>query len=643
MDARGAGFAAAGLAARSGEWRTGRMILQTALLCAVLAGCRASAQDQPARITALRAQMELGVANFDREMARPNPEPDARALTNAGLCVLALGGDPKRAEAYFREMFAMQDMDPKSPGYGTVPWKKGHPEIKDPNSIEFTMSFLAPAMLRYGERLSPEFKAEALPHLKAAIEGIRRHKVPVTYGNIFLMKLGNLIMLGELANDPAPVAEGKDALDRWLAWTRAHGNNEYDSPTYAVVQFTDLENVWLHAPDAETKALAKAGLDYLWSDLAANYFAGRDSPGGPHSRSYDFLYQQGTIQHHFYLEGLSPALAGRDYFGGVWLNAIMPGDYHPASAILDLARIPERVVRQRFGAEEGRDRYNYITPGFAIGSASCYYGPQDNQISVEFATAKKMPVCSVVPDTSDAPYGKKLEKDKSGHDKPRHIKDIIAAVQEKGTILALLDLSPDMKSGACASLATNIILPVRADGIYPDGERLDVSAPFEKAVTAGSTVFVREGKSAAAFRIFTADGAGGQQASFAVKYDGNEWGAARLVAYHYKGAAAELKGAPIVAGVFACAEQCETDAQFQDFVKRVAGLKIGLARDERQCAASVQAGGTKLEAALDLQKGKIAWRRVNGADVPPACLSVNGRDIAAEILGPLKLKTPPPE
>ena len=321
-------------------------------------------------------------------MAAPNPEPEVRHLATAGWCHLALGDNPKKGEEYLRQVLAWQIMDKASPEFGNWPWRVNHPEINDANSIDFAASFLAPPLLRYGAQLSEDFKHEAQDHLKAAIVAERRHQVPVSYGNIYLMKLSNLVMLGELTGDASAIEEGKADLKQWLAWTRLHGDNEYDSPTYAPVQLTGLEHVFLQAPDEATKALAKVGLDYLWSDLAANYFGPRDSLGGPHSRSYDFLYQKGTIQHHYYLEGLAPTLAGKDYLGGVWLNAIRPGCYHPAASILALGRIPERTIEQTFGAEPGRDRYNRITPDYDVGSVSAYYGPQDEQIAVEFASQK---------------------------------------------------------------------------------------------------------------------------------------------------------------------------------------------------------------------------------------------------------------
>ncbi len=601
-----------------------------------------SASDQEKRLAALRAQVVSATTAADREMALPNPEPEVRHLATAGWCHLALGDDPKKGEQYLKQVLDSQYMDPAKPDYGTFPWHIGRSTIQDANAVDFAVSFLTPPMLRYPQELSEHFKRDAQPHLKAAIEGERHHDVPVTYGNIYLMKLSNLIMLGELTGDSSAVAEGKANLVKWLEWTRINGDNEYDSPTYAPVQLTGLENVYLNPPDEATKALAKAGLDYLWSDLAANYFAPRDSVGGPHSRSYDFLYQRGTIQHHYYLEGLSPELSGKEYLGGVWLNAMRPGAYHPGPSVLALARLPERTVIQRYGAEPGRDRYNRVTPDYDIGSTSTYYGPQDEQISVEFATNKKLPVTWIVLDSIDAPFGKQSFKDKSGHDKPKHLRDVLAAVQSGSSVLALHDLAPDLAHGKYESVATNIILPVEADAIYLDDTKLpagQIGHSFEQAASKDSVVFVREGKTAAAFRIFDASALENQTPHFAVKYDGNEWGAGRLVVYHYSGKSTGFgQGTTALAGVYLNAERCDSDQAFEDFRKRMHGLKIESKRDGKEWSASVEVDGTKLETALDLSNHSIAYRRVGGQNVLPHPLTVNDKDLAAEVLDPLKLE-----
>ena len=201
---------------------------------------------------------------------------------------------PERAEKLVRHAFGLQDLDPASPGYGTVPWQQGHPEIKDPNAIEFTMQPVSVILLRHGARLSESFKRDAQPHVRAAIAAIRRHNVPVKYSNIYLMKLANLLLLGQAIGDGDAVAEGKAQFETWLAFTRTNGVTEYDSPTYSPIQADCLALAHNLTSDAALKARLKAALDFYWADFAANYFAGRQTMTGPTSRNYNqgFLVQR---------------------------------------------------------------------------------------------------------------------------------------------------------------------------------------------------------------------------------------------------------------------------------------------------------------------------------------------------------------
>jgi hypothetical protein len=591
------------------------------------------AMDLKDRLAAMRQQEALGIEMFKHDELGTPPEPEIRHLADAAFSVLALGEDPKTAEAWLRLALTYQNMDPSSPDYGKVIWKVGHPEIQDNNSIEFTISSMAPAVLRYGDKLSPAFRQELIPHLKAAIVAIRNHQVPVTYTNIYLMKLANLMMLGRIVNDPTAIADGRTNLDTWLAFTSTNGITEYDSPVYSTVHLMCLDYVYLEAPDAATKAKARAALDFVWSDLAANYFPGRDSLGGPHSRCYDFLYQTGSLQHFYFLAGLAPALVDKAWLGGAWLNTPWPGDYMPSQSILDLAAIPERIVQQRFGADTGRDRYNYITPDFDIGSTSSYYGPQDMPVSAEFASTKKLPVVGIVADPFDAPFGLTRTADKTGHLKPKHLKVNISSVQEKGTILALYDLSPELPHNRTNSIATNVILPVNADGIYFNGSKLDPKKPFDLPADAKSVVCLREGNAALAVRVFAADGIGGSPAQFALKYDGNAQGAARLVAYHYKGKPARQSQPTVRAGVFLHMEHCASDADFAAFMARAQSVNIEEQNTPSEWSASVDFGGAQLSAGMNLPSGGIAFRKVNGQEVQPHTLTVNGQNLSDKILG----------
>ena len=589
------------------------------------------------RLATVAANVEAGCRSVEEGLANPNPQPSVRQLTSCALGRLELGHEPARAEKLVRHAFSLQDMDTTSPGYGTVPWQQGHPEIKDPNAIEFTMQPVSVILLRHAGKLSESFKQDAQPHIRAAISAIQRHNVAVKYSNIYLMKLVNLLLLGQAIGDGKAVAQGKAHFETWLAFTRTNGVTEYDSSTYSPIQVDSLALAHNLTTDTALKARLKSVLDFYWADFAANYFAGRQTMTGPASRNYNrgFLFNDANVEFSYYIAGLRSKPPADTFLSDsvrAWTVARM-NDYRPAPELLALAELPERVVRSRFGAEPGQDRYVWITPYFSLGTASAYHGPQDRRICAEFASEKKLPILSVVVDALDAPFGLVRSTDRSGHNKPHHLPHLLATVQEKGFLLTLMDLSPAIQSGELTNLASNVLLPVRADQLVLNGKMVDTSKSFTLAADADAVVGVREGKAAVAIRLFAADGCAGQTPSWKLEFDGNEPGAGRFVVHHYRGSAQKLMEKSVRCGIILLAARCETEAKFTAFLKRAAQIKLGQTTQDGVWQVTAKSGTVKLEAGLDLDQKQIALRRVNGRAWRSAVLSVNGRDIAAETLG----------
>ena len=613
------------------------LLVGGAYLASVYPATSQEAQNYQARADVLKGNLQKVIERTDKELANPDSKPTVRELPSEALAKLYLGESPAAAEELIRRMYRSQNMIAGSPGYGMVLWQEGHPEIKDSNSLDFSMLSFGAMLMAFGDKLSPNFKAEAAPHVKAGIFALRhRSEVKVEYTNIYVMQIAALLLLGEASGDQSAIADARAGLDNWINFTRKNGITEYDSSTYTAVQLGILQTAYNLTKQADLKPKLKACMDYIWSDLAANYFASSQTLSGPQSRCYSPLSVDFSIGNYYYLEGLGSKafFSSRDWLSDdarIWTNAVAPDAYRPAPAILDLAKLPERIVEQRFGLEAGRTRYNYITPDFAAGSASAYTGNQDRKVSIEFKTAKKLPIISFVVDPFDAPYGQIKVLD-GAHYKSRKLKEIIASVQDKGAILAVMDVSPEVEGHEFENIATNIFFPVKADAVYIDGKKVAADKPFSQELTKDSVLVVCEGKAAVAMRIFEADGVQGQAAHFMAKYDGNKWNAGRLVAYHYVGAKTKMPEGPIRAGLFFQARQCDGQEALNLFLKESLELKIQQKKEGAQWSASVNSGGTKLDAALDLKERKIAWRRVNEQDILPKRLSVNGRDIAAEIL-----------
>ncbi len=583
---------------------------------AVLAAALAWAGPREERLRVFRDQIKEALAAVEANQATPT----TRDLPNAALTILALGGDARDAERLALASFAHQDMDANSPGFGTIPWQVGHPEIKDANSIEFNMQPVGPILLGYGDALSGSFKQEMLPHIRAAFAAIRRHKVPVTYTNIFLMKTVNLILAGEAIGDREAAQDGYALLDQWIDHTRRAGIGEFDSPNYYGVTLNSLLMGYRYAARAGAREKFKRVLDLFWSDIAANYFAGRGTLSGPHSRGYDFLGGHETIELFLYQEGLRKTPSSvKPAIGRIFLlqNELAEG-YRPGDEILRLAALPERIVESRWRAELGHERYNYVTPEFAIGSANGHYGTHDKLVNIELASNRDLPAIYVAPDATDHPYGRLRYQDRSGHQKPVHVPLNAVSVQHKGALLVLLDLDPSALAET-TSFATNIVLPARADRIALDGRPVKVAGEFERAVRLDSVVGVRAGKADLAVRLFAADGALVLKADA----DGLANGALRLTAYHHRGPNKKLTATHVRVGILFLAGR---------LAARAREAVIEQSQDASSWKVRAQVGSLTLEAARDLNTRQALYRRVNGTEVASHVLAVNGRDLAGPLL-----------
>ena len=233
------------------------------------------------------------------------------------------------------------------------------------------------------------------------------------------------------------------------------------------------------------------------------------------------------------------------------------------------------------------ERYNYVAnDSYAIGSASQDYitnthseyapGPQDKLFQVQLGVrgasmVHPVPAVTLVPDYLDCPYGHIHEP---LTDKPSHLALHPGMVQHQNVLLATsainvqdtldgfaLNVSQPVGSSPANdgvpwnSVTTSTILPLAAGSVWIQPPNVSApverfsfpSGPFERPVELGSTIGLHLGKGAVAFRIFAADaspsatgmarGAHGGHAELLLSGDagGMPLGAARLVAYHFRG------------------------------------------------------------------------------------------------------------
>jgi len=175
------------------------------------------------------------------------PAPDLGSREIMGFILEAVGspGYEQRSaqiEGAFQRLEKMQDRDPASKTYGNLCWYWHEQKPGDLNAVEFVTQQASLLKLRYSDRLSPSARDSLDPLLNLAVEGIHRHKVDVGYTNIYLMKIWNLLALGEGLKRPELVQEGSVMLDQWIDFTSKNGIREFLSPTY---YGTDLDSLAL--------------------------------------------------------------------------------------------------------------------------------------------------------------------------------------------------------------------------------------------------------------------------------------------------------------------------------------------------------------------------------------------------------------
>ena len=571
----------------------------------------------------------------------------ARDVMFAALGTLERNLSVAQAENYINMVFSTQN-----PSTGDLPWSLNPTAFSDPNANEFCTQVIGPILYLYGNQLDANFKASLIPKIQAVYNAMKNRDIVVSYTNIFLARAVNSILMGEAINDSAMASQGYAWLDQWIAYTCANGIHELDAPTYYYVDLEYLRMGYLFASASGAKTKFQNALNFYWQDITSNYFLGRQSLSGPHTRDYNFLWGYGLTQWDMMLEGLAPqqtSCSSSAYpnsaieFGTAAVQPITygsPASYHPACSLITSAGIAEKVISSTWDSPgTNRDRYNYVNNagGYAVGSAPSDYDlvyQTTKSFNIELASSPSQPEITVLSDSTDDSktiYG----PGSGGVDTNHHLPMRPTNVQVKGDMLGLLDLNPSGISGGSSILETNVILPSGATQIVLDGTSVSTSTPFNLAASPKSVVGVLEGTSCAALRIYRADGVGGYAPNWVLQADSTSLtdGVARLTVYQYKGATRTFTETHAKVGVLFKVAHCPTASDFANLMQTVKDANIGETLNGSTWTTGVTSGGTLLETQRNIGTGAINYRRVNGVDMTFDRLSVNGSLCGTDLCG----------
>lgn len=461
-----------------------------------------------------------------------------RGVLRFALEATGNGWNPQAVEEALRLTRSMQDLDPASSHHGNFRWRLGDEAVTDPNAVEFAVQLTALLRLAFADTLTPAARDLLDAMHRDALVAICRHAVKPGYTNVYLMRIWNLLALGQLGFAEAARA-GEQAWRDWLDHTARHGLTEYSSPTYYGTDLDSLGLITRHADDPRIRREADAALAFVWTGIAANWFPPAERLAGPHSRDYDYLHGRGYLDEHLHTARWLKSPPHKEAAG--WLPGA-PREHlrvfhdacrwDPPAGLRagPLARTP-RFVIQRFNEEPWARSTNYVGETLAIGVAGECRGPEDKSLAIHLPGGPSTPNVTLVIDGRDDPYGRRKEPvGHGGQSKAHHLRTFLVSSQRGPRITAAWMFDPavpafkaDPEDLSC--LRAHLLLPADADvwtGDTPlaDGAVLPGNAAF----------FVRMHDVVVGFRSLLAATDGSAPRDWRLRTDAAKLGAQRLTA-----------------------------------------------------------------------------------------------------------------
>lgn len=407
--------------------------------------------------TAVHQRLTYLAADVQKRMAT-GTTIDTRDLANAAFTTLLHGGDPAIAQSEIDRAFSKQDSSAGSPTYGQLTWRTNDTRITDVNAAPFFGQGLAAVLSAYSNRFSPSYIASLRPKIVALTQAISHQPVPLAYTNIYLARAVDLILLGQHLGDSAVQAQGREALQGWVTFTREVGISEFDSSTYYAADVEALSECYRFATANDRKTCAVA-LAYFWTDIAANYLPSASKLSGPGSREYDFISGNNAVA--YWLEGVgwnkTAQLATTNLQAAYIEDLITNGGYKPSESIRAIAFGPPRDVTSTFDRYAGHTRYNWVGRNVSIGCAGGSYGPQDKMLVATFAGAAKSAQLNILLQKSGVAYGIQ-----TASVKPEHISPSLGCLEQGGAAIANFDVDMRLLGPTPQGFQTDVLFPLNA-------------------------------------------------------------------------------------------------------------------------------------------------------------------------------------
>ena len=408
--------------------------------------------------------------------------------------------------------------DPQAKSYGNIywGWNETGGDMGDGNNVQFCVQYGIPIKLLFNDRLSPEARKTLDEIFAYALLGVRNQPVRISYTNIYLMKILNFSLLGQVYKQPSVVEEGRKCFDIWLNHVASFGNREYDSPTYCGVDLESLLLLHRFTTDADLKAKAADALNFFLTDLCSHYNQRGGYLGGAHSRDYNRVFSRDLLEEKYMNPLLGRANSNNQLFNQLCLDELQKIGLTAQQK--ELLSRKDRFIVQRWDSLANAYACDFVGDKVSIASSNHAYSPDDKPFVIYLSSPKipEMPNIAFVMEGRDDHYGTWQSEglgDKMKHlmpanypsnggwGKTRHLMPFMQSAQNKGEFVMLVLGEKDHN---CIKnyLNSTIILPNAFDEIWIGNKKSKVPE-IGSSVTLDdtNTLFARFEDVAMAFRV----------------------------------------------------------------------------------------------------------------------------------------------
>jgi hypothetical protein len=398
--------------------------------------------------------------------------------------------------------------DPAAPSYGNMywGWSETGGDVGDGNNVQFCVQYGLLIKLLFDDRLSPEGRKTLDQIFELATIGIRNQPIRISYTNIYVMRIWNLVALGQVYNQPSIVEEGRKFFDIWLNHLARFGNREYDSPTYCGVDIESLLLIHRFSTDRVIKTKAADAIDFILTDLCSHYNQRGGYLGGAHSRDYNRVFGRDLLEEKYMNPLLGSENTNNHLFHQICLSELQKIGLTPEQN--ELMNRKNRFIVQRWDSIPNAFSCDYIGDKVSIASSNQSYSPDDKSFVVYLSSPKIPQMLNIAYNMEgrDDHYGTwsaegKGEKMKQlmpanypsngGWGKTRHLMYFMQAAQNKNEFVML---AAGDKDHNCINnyLNSTIILPNAFDELWMGNSKISVPEVGGKlAFDQTNTIFAR--------------------------------------------------------------------------------------------------------------------------------------------------------